>query len=140
MRAFPYRHWRRIAVLGALSLYLAAMLWYARFHLLDDALIHLRLAELLLTHGFVTANGQAASFGTSSPVFLLLTAGLHVAIESDLTTKAISVVAYLAFIAGLLALIVFPARPTGWQIAGSVLVIAGTVLVGGGAAVTRRAR
>ncbi|HEX2115752.1 MAG TPA: hypothetical protein VHM01_15215 [Alphaproteobacteria bacterium] len=80
------------------------MLWYARFHLLDDALIHLRLAELLLTHGFVTTNGQAVSFGTSSPVFLLLTAGLHAAIESDLTTKAISVAAYLTFVAGLVAL------------------------------------
>jgi drug/metabolite transporter (DMT)-like permease len=37
----------------------------------------------------------------------------------------------------LLALPVFPARPTGWQVAGSLLVIAATVLVGAG---TRRSR
>ena len=33
----------------------------------------------------------------------------------------------------LLALLVFPSRPTGWQIAGSLLVIAATILVGTGA-------
>ena len=38
----------------------------------------------------------------------------------------------------LLALLVFPARPTAWQIAGSLLVIAATVLVSGGTAVRRR--
>jgi drug/metabolite transporter (DMT)-like permease len=32
----------------------------------------------------------------------------------------------------LLALLVFPGRPSGWQIAGSLLVIAATVIVGGG--------
>jgi drug/metabolite transporter (DMT)-like permease len=37
----------------------------------------------------------------------------------------------------LLALAVFPARPTGWQIAGTLFVIAATVLVGG---TTRRSR
>jgi drug/metabolite transporter (DMT)-like permease len=32
----------------------------------------------------------------------------------------------------LVALLVFPGRPSGWQIAGSLLVIAATVIVGGG--------
>jgi hypothetical protein len=104
MGALSYRPAGRIAVAGALLLYLAAMLWHSRFHLLDDALIHLRLAELLLTHGFVTTDGHAATFGTSSPVFLLLTAALHAAIASDLTTKLISVLVYLGFVAGLVTL------------------------------------
>ena len=39
----------------------------------------------------------------------------------------------------LLALLVFPARPGGWQVAGSLLVIAATVLVGAGARPVRRA-
>ena len=40
----------------------------------------------------------------------------------------------------LLALAVFPARPTGWQVAGSLLVIAATVLVSAGARAARPAR
>jgi drug/metabolite transporter (DMT)-like permease len=40
----------------------------------------------------------------------------------------------------LLALPVFPARPTGWQVAGSLLVIAATVLVSAGARAARPAR
>jgi hypothetical protein len=104
MRALSYRSAAGIGLAGLLLLYLALMLWGSRFHLLDDGLIHLRLAELLLTHGFVTTDGQAVSFGTSSPIFLLLTAALHAAIASDLTTKLLSVFAYVAFIAGLATL------------------------------------
>ncbi|HEU5039374.1 MAG TPA: DMT family transporter [Gemmatimonadales bacterium] len=40
----------------------------------------------------------------------------------------------------LLALLVFPARPSGWQLAGSLLVIAATILVGRGARAARQAR
>jgi hypothetical protein len=104
MGASPYRRPGLIAA-GAAVLYLGPMLWYARYHMLDDALIHLRLAELLLEHGFVTTDGQAVSFGTSSPLFMLLTAALHAVIESDFTTKIISVVAYGGLIA-VLALLV----------------------------------
>jgi hypothetical protein len=101
MRALPYRRPARIAAAGAVLLYLGLMSWYARYHVLDDALIHLRLAELLLEHGFVTTDGEAVSFGTSSPLFLLLTTALHAAIPSDFTTKIISIAAY----GGLLALL-----------------------------------
>jgi hypothetical protein len=94
---------------GAAALYLGAMLWYARYHMLDDALIHLRLAELLLEHGFVTTDGQAVSFGTSSPLFMLLTAALHAVIASDFTTKIISVVGYGGLI-GVLAVLVRRSR------------------------------
>jgi hypothetical protein len=105
MRALPYRRPGRIAAAGAAVLYLGLMLWYSRYHMLDDALIHLRMAELLLQHGFVTTDGQAVTFGTSSPLFLLITAALHAAIDSDFTTKIISVLAYLALIAMLVRLV-----------------------------------
>jgi hypothetical protein len=98
MRALPYLRPARIAAAGAVILYLGLMLWYSRYHLLDDALIHLRMAELLLEHGFVTTDGQAVTFGTSSPLFLLATAALHAAIASDFTTKILSVVAYVALV------------------------------------------
>ena len=109
---------------GALLIYLAAMLWHSRFHLLDDALIHLRLAELLLAHGFVTTDGQAVSFGTSSPAFLLLTAAVHAVIGSDLTTKLISVFAYLGFVAGLVAVALrSTALERGWWLAFAVVAL-----------------
>src|SRR5690242_10389373 len=98
MRALPYLRPGRIAAAGAVIPYLGLMLWYSRYHLLDDALIHLRMAELLLEHGFVTTDGQAVTFGTSSPLFLLATAALHAAIASDFTTKILSVVAYVALV------------------------------------------
>jgi hypothetical protein len=99
MRALPYLRPGRIAAAGAVFLYLGVMLWYARYHMLDDALIHLRMAELLLEHGFVTTDGQAVTFGTSSPLFLLATATLHAVIASDFTTKILSVVAYVVLVA-----------------------------------------
>lgn len=99
MRALPYLHPGRLAAAGAVFLYLGSMLWYSRYHLLDDALIHLRMAELLLQHGFVTTDGQAVTFGTSSPIFLLATAALHAAIGSDFTTKILSVVAFIVLVA-----------------------------------------
>lgn len=98
MRALPYCRPGRITAAGAAVLYLGLMLWYSRYHMLDDALIHLRMAELLLQHGFVTTDGQAVTFGTSSPLFLLIAAALHAAIDSDFTTKIISVVVYLGFV------------------------------------------
>lgn len=108
---------RQILVLaGLIAAYLAAMLWFSRFHLLDDALIHLRFAELLIEHGFFTVDGRAASFGTSSPAFVLLAAMLHTLAPSDFTTKILSVGFYLAFIVGLgaLALRSNGAARVGW--------------------------
>lgn len=105
MRALPYRRPARIAAAGAVVLYMGLMLWYARYHMLDDALIHLRMAELLLEHGFVTTDGQAVTFGTSSPLFLLLTAALHAVLASDFTTKFISVAAYGGLIAMIATLV-----------------------------------
>ena len=77
------------------------MLWYSRFHMLDDALIHLRLAELFLQHGFFTTDGSAHDFGTSSPVFVLLAAAVHGLVETDFTTKFLSIVFYVALVGGL---------------------------------------
>lgn len=105
MRALPYHRPGRIAAAGAAVLYVGLMLWYSRYHMLDDALIHLRMAELLIQHGFVTTDGHAATFATSSPLFLLLTAALHVLIDGDFTTKITSVAAYLGLLAILAILI-----------------------------------
>src|SRR5690606_29834113 len=107
-RGATVRRFERPAILaglaGALVAYLVAILWYSRFHLLDDSLIHLRLAELLLEHGFFTTDGYARSFGTSSPVFVAIAAALHHLAENDFTTKIISLFFYLVLVATLLGL------------------------------------
>ncbi len=110
--------------LAALAAYLAGILWYSRFHILDDALIHLRLAELFLEHGFFTTDGSAHDFGTSSPVFVLLAAAVHGLVETDFTTKFLSIAFYVALVAGLVVLTARAAGPAraGW-LALAVLVI-----------------
>ena len=110
--------------LTALAAYLAGILWYSRFHMLDDALIHLRLAELFLEHGFFTTDGSAHDFGTSSPAFVLLAAAVHGLVETDFTTKLLSIVFYVALVAGLVVLTARAGGPAraGW-LALAVLVI-----------------
>lgn len=112
------------AGLTVLSVYLAGILWYSRFHMLDDALIHLRLAELFLEHGFFTTDGNAHNFGASSPVFVLLAAAVHGLVETDFTTKFLSIVFYVALVAGLVILTARAAGPAraGWLVL-AVLVI-----------------
>jgi hypothetical protein len=112
------------AAMAGLAAYLAGLLWYSRFHMLDDALIHLRYAELLLEHGFFTSDGSARNFGASSPVFVLLAAAVHGLVETDFTTKFLSIVFYLALVCGLVVLTARASGPArvGWLIL-SVLVI-----------------
>jgi hypothetical protein len=68
----------------------------ARHFLLDDALIHVRYAELLLQAGFPTSDGVSRSFGDSSPAFLGLTAlGLWLG-GSYFVTKLLSLAGFAA--------------------------------------------
>ncbi len=65
----------------------------ARRFLLDDALIHVRWADLLLQAGFPTADGVTRSFADSSPLFLLLTAAGLALGGSFYVTKILSLAA-----------------------------------------------
>ena len=73
--------------------------WLARDYLLDDALIHVRAAALLLRAGFPTADGVTRSLTDSSPAFLLLTAAGYWLTSSFYVTKILSLAGYLALIA-----------------------------------------
>jgi hypothetical protein len=77
----------------------------ARHFLLDDALIHVRSADLLLQAGFPTADGVTRSFADSSPLFLLLTALGLVLGGSFYVPKILSLAAF----GGLVALLVIAA-------------------------------
>jgi hypothetical protein len=75
----------------------------ARHFLLDDALIHVRAADLLLQAGFPTADGVTRSFADSSPLFLLLTAlGLALG-GSFYVPKILSLAAFGGLVAVLVA-------------------------------------
>jgi hypothetical protein len=78
----------------------------ARRFLLDDALIHVRSADLLLQAGFPTADGVSRSFADSSPLYLLLTAAGLALGGSFYVTKLLSLAAFGA----LVALLVVAAR------------------------------
>jgi hypothetical protein len=77
----------------------------ARGFLLDDALIHVRTAGLLLQAGFPTADGVTRSFADSSPLYLLLTAAGLALGGSFYVTKILSLAAF----GGLVALLVMAA-------------------------------
>ena len=49
-------------------------MWFARYHFLDDALIHLRYADFLWERGTLTFDGVESSYGTSSLLYVLLLA------------------------------------------------------------------
>lgn len=71
----------------------------ARGFLLDDALIHVRTAGLLLQAGFPTADGVTRSFADSSPLYLLLiAAGLALGASFTLT-KMLSLAGFGALVA-----------------------------------------
>ncbi|MBS0524538.1 MAG: hypothetical protein JSS04_13000 [Proteobacteria bacterium] len=75
----------------------------ARGFLLDDALIHVRSADLLLRAGFPTADGVTRSFADSSPLFLLLTAAGLALGGSFYVTKLLSLAAFGGLVAALVA-------------------------------------
>jgi hypothetical protein len=75
----------------------------ARQFLLDDALIHVRSADLLLQTGFSTADGVTRSFADSSPLYLLLTAAGLALGGSFYVTKLLSLAAFAALVAVLIA-------------------------------------
>jgi hypothetical protein len=83
---------RLLVVAGVAAGVLQAAL--AAEFLLDDVLLHMRAAELLLQTGFPTSDGVTRSFTDSSPAFLALTAaGLHF-VDSIFVPKILSLVGY----------------------------------------------
>src|SRR6185437_16100137 len=75
----------------------------ARRFLLDDALIHVRSADLLLQAAFPTVDGVTRSFADSSPLFLVLTAAGLALGGSFYVTKILSLAAFGALVAALIA-------------------------------------
>lgn len=95
--------WGGLVHRGAAVVMLAALagagLWAARGHLLDDALIHLRLAEHLAQGGSLEYNPGERSFGSSSPVWLLALAGWQYVAPGPAGLGVLAVLTYGALFA-----------------------------------------
>jgi hypothetical protein len=98
---------RRFTVLLILAglAWLSFMLYYTRFAMLDDALIHLRYATFLHRLHFITFDGVHHSFGTSSLLYVTMLAVLCGVTSSVMLAKLVSVIFYCG-VAGLI----------GWQL------------------------
>ncbi len=98
---------RRFTVLLILAglAWLSFMLYYTRFAMLDDALIHLRYATFLHRLHFITFDGVHHSFGTSSLLYVTMLAVLCGVTSSVMLAKIVSVIFYC----GVVGLI-------GWQL------------------------
>ena len=97
---------------GVAVFWIVGWMWFARYHLLDDALIHLRYADFLWSLGELTFDGVESSYGTSSLLYVLLLVPLTAVTDTPLVVKVVSSVFYL----GLIALVVTQAvRSAGLQ-------------------------
>ena len=89
---------RRWLVAGVAVAWVAGWMWFARYHFLDDALIHLRYADYLWERGRLTFDGVESSYGTSSLLYVLLLAPLHAVTDAPLVVKVVSCVFYLGLV------------------------------------------
>ena len=81
-----------------LAIWVGAWIWVARFHYLDDALIHLRYADMLRAHGFLTFDGVHPSHGTSSLLYVALLAAAGRILPSVFLPKVLSVTGYVVLL------------------------------------------
>lgn len=88
-----------------LLVWLASLIFASRYEMLDDALIHLRYASMLVQHHFLTYDGVHPTYGASSVLYVGLLALLRVGTRSSMLPKLVSTAAYailILLLAGLL--------------------------------------
>ncbi|HKI01269.1 MAG TPA: hypothetical protein VKK31_04765 [Thermoanaerobaculia bacterium] len=114
---------QRGLILAAGLLWIGAWISFSRYALLDDALIHLRYAHMLLRSGFMTFDGTSFSYGTSSPLYVGLLAALSSVITGPLLPKAVSVVFYVLLLGTIVRFArEAEARQAGWVLLGLILI------------------
>src|SRR5215217_3453900 len=114
---------QRGLILAAGLLWIGAWIAFSRYALLDDALIHLRYAHMLLRSGFMTFDGTTFSYGTSSPLYVGLLAALSPVIAGPLLPKAVSVTFYLVLLGEIVRFArEAGARQAGWVLLGLILI------------------
>lgn len=88
-----------------LTIYAGFLIYISRYHFLDDAFIHLRIAENALNGYGLTFNKQSDSFATSSPLYSFLLMTLLANTDGPFLTKYISVFAYFGLLLQLFLLL-----------------------------------
>jgi hypothetical protein len=81
-----------------LAFWVGAWIWVARYYYLDDALIHLRYADMLRENGFLTFDGVHPSYGTSSILYVALLTAAGGIVHSLFLPKVLSVTGYVALL------------------------------------------
>lgn len=89
--------WARIGIVVCL-LWAAVWLFLTRYSMLDDSLIHLRYAANLDHFHFVTFDGMRHTFGSSSPLYLVLLAAIYAIFPGVLVAKLVSVAIYIGLL------------------------------------------
>jgi|GEM_PF-974271 len=119
------RPWIVAGVLLGFTLWVGSWLWIGRSYNLDDALIHLRDAEVLAKTGLFSYDGETISYGSSSPLYVILLAGLHsLGSDSPRLAKVVSMASYSALLVWVVALAASPRRSSRWEQACRLLLLA----------------
>jgi hypothetical protein len=81
-----------------LALWVGVWIWGGRYYYRDDALIHLRYADMLREHCFLTFDGVHRSYGTSSILYVALLAAVGGIVHSVFLPKVFSIIGYVALL------------------------------------------
>ena len=84
----------RALLVTSLIVWIGVWMWLGRYHMLDDAFIHLRYADHLRTTGTLAYNIGEPSYGASSVLYVMLLAALRTFTTSPLLPKVVSTVGY----------------------------------------------
>jgi hypothetical protein len=81
-------------LIGLLLFFVFVEIYFTKNHFLDDAFIHLRIAENLIDNGFYSFNGLSEDFSTSSPLYTGLLAALSSVHRTPYLPKIVNLVVY----------------------------------------------
>jgi hypothetical protein len=81
-----------------LTVWVSSWIYFTRYAMLDDALIHLRYASFLQRLHFVTYDGVHPTYGTSSVLYVSILAVLRSFTKTALLPKYVSTACYLLLI------------------------------------------
>lgn len=96
------------------TIYAVFLIYISRYHFLDDAFIHLRIAENAVNGYGLTFNKQSDSFATSSLLYSFILMSLLTIIDDPFLTKYISVFAYFGLVFQFFLLLKHQKNYLGW--------------------------
>lgn len=122
---------RAKAILASLVLLVVVILLFvSRFHFLDDAFIHLRIAHSLVDNGYYSFNGDEPQFASSSPLYTALLSACSFISRTPMLPKLVNIPIYLLLLAlPLRALLRTHSRSQGLLLIASFMIVASPLCV-----------